>query len=480
MTLDTLFPFDALTSRWAIGTIGVIIFLFLLTKRKSLGRRTNGTPAADQDDIIVEWSGGAGGQIVVDDWMANPDIRAVIDAIEAGGGDIRFVGGCVRDALLHKQIDDVDLATTERPERVIELLQKAGLKAIPTGIEHGTVTAVSGTQTYQITTLRRDVKTDGRRAEVNFTDDWKEDAGRRDFTFNTMSATPDGMVYDYFNGLQDLANRHIHFVGNVEERLLEDHLRILRYFRFIAVLGMRIDDQYSHQKCIQHAPLLAKLSGERIRDELFKMLLSENKYDAIGLMISSGVASHFLPEATPPTRLKRLMWLETSAIKVGSVGMDPVRRLASVVETDAAGARKIAARLRLSNIQRDHLITLVDPPWQATWKILDDDLRALLYRLEPARVIDLCLLEWASVLTNMPNLPREQSEAWLRIIDTADSWVAVDFPLRGRDALDLGLAEGPRIAEVLNHVEDWWTSGGCRADRDACLRKLREVAGVPS
>ena len=437
------------------------------------------SPVANQDDIIVEWPGEAGVQIVSDDWMTNPDIRSVIDAIEAGGGGIRFVGGCVRDALLHNEIKDVDLATTERPERVIKLLENAGLKAIPTGIEHGTVTAVSGTQTYQITTLRRDVKTDGRRAEVDFTDDWKEDAGRRDFTFNTMSATPDGMVYDYFNGLQDLVNRRIHFVGNVEERILEDHLRILRYFRFIAVLGMRIDDQYAYQKCIQHAPLLTKLSGERIRDELFKMLLSENKYDAIGLMISSGVASHFLPEATSPTRLKRLMWLETSAIKFGSVGMDPVRRLASVVETDAAGAHKIAARLRLSNAQRDHLITLVDPPWQATWEILDDDLRALLYRLEPTRVIDLCLLEWASVLTNMPRLPREHSEAWMRVIDTADAWIAVNFPIGGRDALDLGLAEGPLITEVLKHVEDWWTSGGCRADRDTCLRKLREVAEAP-
>ena len=272
MAFDTLFPLDAVMSRWAIGTIVVIIFLFLMTKRKSLGRRTNGTPVADQDGIFAEWSEGAGGRIIVDDWMTNPHVRAVFDAIKAGGGDIRFVGGCVRDALLHKQIDDVDLATTERPERVIKLLKSAGLKAIPTGIEYGTVTAVSGTQTYQITTLRRDVKTDGRRAEVDFTDDWKEDARRRDFTFNTMSATPDGMVYDYFNGLQDLVNRRIHFVGNVEERILEDHLRILRYFRFIAVLGMRIDDQYSLKKCIQHAPLLTKLSGERIRDELFKML----------------------------------------------------------------------------------------------------------------------------------------------------------------------------------------------------------------
>ena len=432
-----------------------------------------------QNDSIVEWPEGVEAKIVIDDWMTNPDIRAVIDAIEGGGAAIRFVGGCVRDALLQNKIKDVDLATTERPERIIKLLENAGLKAIPTGIEHGTVTAISGTRTYEITTLRRDVKPDGRHSEVDFTDDWEEDAGRRDFTFNTMSVSPDGTIYDYFNGLQDLTNRRIQFVGDAEKRVQEDHLRILRYFRFIAVLGMRIDDQYSYQKCIQHAPLLAKLSGERVRDELFKMLLSENKCDAIGVMISSGVSNHFLPEATSTNRLNRLMWLETSAIKVGSVGIDPVRRLASIVETDATGARKIAERLRMSNAQRDHLITLVDPPWQATREILDDDLRTLLYRVEPARVIDLCLLEWASALTNMPRLPREHSRAWLRIIDTADTWVAVDFPLSGRDARDLGLAEGPQIAEVLKHVENWWTSGGCRADRDACLRRLQKVAEAP-
>ncbi len=431
---------------------------------------------ADKDDISVEWPKKSGEKIVLNDRMTNPDIRAVIDAIEAGGGTIRFIGGCVRDALLHREIDDVDLSTTERPERVTMLLENAGLKAIPTGIEHGTVTAVSGTQTYQITTLRRDLKTDGRRAEVDYTDNWNDDAGRRDFTFNSMSAAPDGVVYDYYNGLQDLANRRIHFVGNAEERLLEDHLRILRYFRFIAVLGFHIGDQYSYQKCIQHAPLLTKLSGERIRDELFKMLMSENKHDAIGLMISGGVAIHFLPEATSTIRLKRLIWLENSATKVGPLGKDPVRRLASIVETDAVGARKIAERLRLSNAQRDHLITLVDPPWQATSEILGDDLRVLLYRLEPARIIDLCLLEWARVLTNTPVLPLEQSEAWLRIIDTAKAWVDLDFPLSGQDALDCGLAEGPRINEVLNQIEDWWTSGGCRADRDACLRKLRQAA----
>ena len=428
-----------------------------------------------QNDSIVEWPGGVESKIVIDDWMTNPDIRAVIDAIEGGGAAIRFVGGCVRDALLQNKSKDVDLATTERPERIIQLLENAGLKAIPTGIEHGTVTAISGTRTYEITTLRRDVKPDGRHSEVDFTDDWEEDAGRRDFTFNTMSVSPDGTIYDYFNGLQDLTNRRIQFVGDAEKRVQEDHLRILRYFRFIAVLGMRIDDQYSYQKCIQHAPLLAKLSGERVRDELFKMLLSENKCDAIGAMISSGVANHFLPEAISTNRLNQLMWLETSAIKAGSVGIDPVRRLASIVETDATGAREIAERLRMSNAQRDHLITLVDPPWQATREILDDDLRTLLYRMEPARVIDLCLLEWARALTNMPRLPLEHSRAWLRIIDTADTWVAVDFPLSGRDARDLGLAEGPQIAEVLKHVENWWTSGGCRADRDACLRRLQKV-----
>ena len=170
-----------------------------------------------QNDSIVEWPGGVEAKIVIDDWMTNPDIRAVIDAIEGGGAAIRFVGGCVRDALLQNKIKDVDLATTERPERIIKLLENAGLKAIPTGIEHGTVTAISGTRTYEITTLRRDVKPDGRHSEVDFTDDWEEDAGRRDFTFNTMSVSPDGIIYDYFNGLQDLTNRRIQFVGDAEK-----------------------------------------------------------------------------------------------------------------------------------------------------------------------------------------------------------------------------------------------------------------------
>jgi len=475
--LDFFSNLDSSVTRWGVGFIGVILFLFLVANRKKPKRRKEYAPTKDKEDLIIEWEGGAGGQIAPEDWMTNPDIRAVIDAVEAGGKEIRFVGGCVRDAILHRDINDVDLATPERPERVMELLEDAGLKAIPTGIEHGTVTAVSGEHTYQITTLRKDIKTDGRHAEVEFTDDWVADAARRDFTFNTLSASPDGMVYDHFNGLQDLANRRIHFVGKPEERILEDHLRILRYFRFIAVIGMRIDDQFAYQKCIQHAPRLKELSGERIRDEFFKMLNSDNNFDAIGMMITSGVAEHFLPEAVTPLLLKRLMWLETSAMKFETVGVDPIRRLASFLETDANGVREIAQRLKLSNDQRDQLIDLVEPQWQATWDISEDALRALLYRLKPARVIDLCLLEWSRILIDTPRLPREQTDAWLHIIETADAWTPIDFPLRGQDALDLGLEAGPRISVVLNEVEDWWTDGGCRADRDACLDKLREVIG---
>jgi len=475
--LDFFSNLDSGTTRWAVGIIGVILFLFLVASRKRSKKQAEYTPGGQQEDLIIEWEGGADGQIAPQDWMTNPDVRAVINAIEAGGKEIRFVGGCVRDAILHREVSDVDLATSERPERVVKLMEDAGLKAIPTGIEHGTVTAFSGEHTYQITTLRKDVKTDGRHAEVVFTNDWIEDAARRDFTFNTMSATPDGMVYDHFNGMQDLANRRIHFVGKPEERILEDHLRILRYFRFIAVLGMRIDDQSAYQKCIQHAPLLKELSGERIRDEFFKMLNSENNFDAIGIMVSSGVAEHFLPEAVTPILLERLMWLETSAMKFETIGVDPIRRLASFLETDADGARAIAERLRLSNVQRDQLIELIEPQWQATWDITDDELRALLYRLNPSCVIDLCLLEWSRILIDTPRIPREQMDAWLHIIETADAWIALDFPLRGRDALELGLEEGPRISEVLEEVEDWWTTGGCRADRAACLEKLREVVG---
>lgn len=465
--------FDTTTNRWVITLIGFIFFMFLVARRNSIRKSTAKKPAMVQDDIIVDWGTDPGGQVVVQPWMETPEVKAVFAALTSGGKEARFIGGCVRDTLMKRPVSDIDIATQERPERVIELLQDAGISVIPTGIEHGTVTAVIGGLSYEITSLRKDIETDGRHAVVEFTDDWRTDAGRRDFTFNTMSATPDGMVYDYYNGIQDLASRVIRFVGNVQRRIDEDHLRVLRYFRFIAVLGMRIANKYDFQTCINNAHLLTNLSAERIRSELFKILDSANQFDTLKLMIDHGVMQYILPEAEKTDRLKRLMWIETSAIKFDSVGPDKIRRLAAVIDTDAAGAEAIARRLMFSRADREHLKHLAEPSWQATWDVDETALRAVLFRLGAAEVIDLVLLAWAKRLVLTPRLLRQEKDGWQNVIRIADAWSPIEFPLRGRDVLELGVGEGPEVSVLLGAVEDWWLSGGCHAGRNDCLEELR-------
>ena len=408
-------------------------------------------------------------------WMTASETQAVMAALSADGATVRFVGGCVRDALMQRPVNEVDLATPERPERVIELLENAGIRVIPTGIEHGTVTAITDNKNYHITSLRKDIATDGRRAVIQFTDDWKEDAARRDFTFNALSASPDGLVYDYFDGLKDLSDRRIKFVGCAEERIKEDHLRILRYFRFIAVLGVRNDDQPSHQLCISKAHLISNLSGERIRDELFKILKSEIKNDALALMINNGVTQHFLPEAVNPDLLNQLMLLENFAAQSYSVSVDPIRRLASLIETDEKGADGIAERLKFSKSHRKKLKKLIKTRFKEILNLNEDKLRAIIYQNGSSHIIDLSLLQWSQMLIDMPRLPQEQKDAWLRIIEMADGWMEPIFPVRGQDLVNLGIEEGPKISSLLNQLEDWWAEGGCHPDRAACLKKLKNL-----
>jgi poly(A) polymerase len=455
---------DTTTNRWVITLIGFILFMFLVARRNSIRKSTTKKPALVQDDIIVDWGADPGGQVVVQPWMETPEVKAVFAALTAGGKEARFIGGCVRDTLMKRAVSDIDIATQEVPERVIKLLEDAGIHVIPTGIEHGTVTAVSGGQSYE---------TDGRHAVVEFTEDWRTDAGRRDFTFNTMSATPDGMIYDYYNGIQDLAARVIRFVGHVQRRIDEDHLRVLRYFRFIAVLGMRVADKYEFQTCINNAHLLGELSAERIRSELFKIFESANQFDALKLMIDHGIMHHILPEAEKTERLKRLMWIETSAIKFDSVTPDKIRRLAAVIDTDAAGAEAMAGRLMFSGADRDHLKALAEPRWQAAWDVDEAELRAVLFRLGTAEVVDLVLLAWAEHLILTPRLGAEEKDGWQNIIRIADEWSPIEFPLRGRDVLELGVDAGPEVSVLLGAVEDWWLSGGCHAGRVDCLAELR-------
>lgn len=421
---------------------------------------------------------GPTGKLSPQDWMTSPETKAVIAALTAGGADVRFVGGCVRDALAHRPVHDVDIGTPDAPETVTKLLTAAGIKVIPTGIEHGSVTAMVGKTKFEITTLRRDVETDGRHARVAYTDDWAADADRRDFTINALSATPEGDVYDLNDGISDLAHGRVRFVGIAKDRIEEDVLRLLRYFRFFGDYGRPPADPDAIAACRVAAPKLANLSGERVRDELLKIMMVPNPADMAVMMRGLGIFAHILPEAGDVGHLRMLAWLETRAIKIESVQPEPLRRLAALIgHAGAEGAEVAARRLRLSNRDTLRLVTMVVPPVDVDPAMEDAALRRALHRLGPDVVRDLALLAWAAELSITPRIPAAKTQKWIAICEACNTWTGAVFPLVGDDVLDLGIAEGPAVGELLGAVENWWEDGDYAADREACLEKLKVLAG---
>lgn len=420
------------------------------------------------------------GKIPPQPWMTAPETCMLIDALCADGAEVRFVGGCVRDAILKRQVRDIDIAVPEPPDKVIALLNKAGLKAIPTGIEHGTVTAVVEKAVFEITTLRVDVESYGRRARVAFTDDWKMDAARRDFTINALSCTPEGDIYDYFNGLDDLGHGRIRFVGNPSERIEEDRLRLLRFFRFYAHYGRPPPDPEALAACRDHARSLALLSGERVRVEMFRMLMAPDPADVLQLMQGNGVLDHVLPEGSRIDRLRMLTWLDSRAIRYESVVPDPVRRLAALLETDVRGADAIAHRFRMSNAHRRRLAAILEPGYTVNPSVEPRRIRRALHRLGPAAVRDLALLNWADELATAGRLPHSRTEGWIALIEAAAAWTPQVFPLKGRDVRAFGINHGPRVGAMLRGVEAWWEENDYRPDRAACLDKLRSLIETPA
>ena len=416
------------------------------------------------------------GKIGPQPWLPAPETRAVIKALQAGGGEARFVGGCVRDALLKRPVVDVDIAVTDKPDKVIGLLERAGVKAIPTGIDHGTVTAVIGGKSFQITTLRIDVETDGRRAKVAFTDDWEADAARRDFTINTMSCTLDGDVYDYFGGLDDLGRGRVRFVGLSRERIEEDALRILRFFRMNAAYGRPPPDTAALVACRALAHKLSGLSGERIGYEMSRILLGPHPADAVQLMRGELVLDRILPEAGDVGVLRQLSWIEDTAIKINPVTPDFIRRLAALLDADGEGAKTVAARLVLSKKQTARLAAIVDPAFMITPDMDETSRLRALRRLGSGLFMDIALVVWSAERTLSPRRPAERTRSWIALLEEAEAGMPPPFPLTGRDAMALGAPSGPRIGGLLSAVEDWWEEGSCKADRDACLAKLKEIA----
>lgn len=377
-------------------------------------------------------------------FLADPGLRTVLATLP----DARVVGGAVRDALAGREVADIDLATPAPPDEVVRALNGAGIRAVPTGIAHGTVTAVMRGRGFEITTLRRDVETDGRHASVAFTDDWRVDAARRDFTINAMSMTADGAVFDYFGGVADLRAGLVRFVGDPATRIAEDYLRILRFFRFHARYGSGEPDPAALAAIRGAVAGLTILSVERIWSELRRILAAPDPAGAVRLMEEAGVLDAVLVEGVDPHRFCR-------SIAAG-LPPDPVLRLAALLAGDAAA---LADRLRLSTAQRERLLALRGGP--VPLPDADDD---ALRRMLADQV--------AEILIGRAWLEGGDAPVWARLRARLAAMPRIVFPLEGRDALALGIPPGPEIGQLLRQVRSWWQAGGCRADAPACRDAL--------
>ncbi|MFI4986283.1 MAG: CCA tRNA nucleotidyltransferase [Alphaproteobacteria bacterium] len=413
------------------------------------------------------------GRLTLQPWMTAPATRRVLEALGAKGADVRFVGGCVRDALLGKAVKDIDIATHDPPEAVTALLEAAGIKVVPTGLAHGTVTAVIGPHHFEITTLREDVETYGRHAKVAFTDDWQADAARRDLTINAIFAAPDGTLYDPTGGLADLRAGRIRFVGDARTRIKEDVLRLLRFFRFYAHYGKPPPDADALAACGELAPLLPTLSGERIAGETLRLLAAAEPASVVALMRAEGIVAHFLPEADGVEVLRALVTLEGLG-----PGADSLRRLAALLDPaqGTAAAEALARRLRFSNRERQRLTALAAPAERPQREMTAKEQRRLLYRLGAECFRDLVLLAWAEEIAAAGPSPRHSIEAWRQHLAAAESWRPKTLPVKGGDALSLGVPAGPAVGRLIAALEAWWIAEDFRPTRADCLAKLKALA----
>jgi poly(A) polymerase len=383
---------------------------------------------------------------ITPDWLRRPALAALLDAL----GEARFVGGVVRDTLLGLPPGDLDLATPIEPTETMARLAAAGIRTVPTGLSHGTVTAILADGTpVEITTLRRDVETDGRRAVVAFTDDWTEDAARRDFTLNALYLDRDGV--------EDCREGRIRFVGEPLRRIDEDVLRILRFYRFEARYGRTPADPAARAACRQRAARISGLAGERLQTETLKLLAARDPVPTVRLMIEDGVLAAYLPGPFDADRLAALATLEPKA--------DPIRRLAALL---GAGTGLAAAeRLRLSTADRDRLAALTGPN-PVDLAADDRAQRVTLHKIGRAPYRDFVLL--AATLG--------QPDQAARLLALAAAWGSPSLPIAGRDIRALGVPAGPEVGRLLSEVEAWWIAGDFQADRTACLERLKAVAGL--
>ena len=381
-------------------------------------------------------------------WLNEPALQRLFATLAAAGGEGRVAGGAVRNALLGEAVTEVDVATTLSPEQVTAACAAAGMKVHPTGIEHGTVTVVVDHHPFEVTTLRHDVETDGRRAKVRFTDDWDADAQRRDFTMNALYCDARGTVHDFVDGWPDVQRRRVIFVGDPEQRIAEDYLRILRFFRFHARYGHGAPDAAGLAACTRLKAGLDGLSAERIRQEMFKLMSAPGAVDTLKLMAGQGILSQLLPYTEDWRVLQRL-------------GADPLLRLAVL----AQDPRSMPERWRLSNHEAKRLEALASllPPSPA---LRPTEQRAILYHMGPEAWRDLVQVAWAR-----SDAASDDAE-WKTLLELPERWSIPVLPVSGRDLLAAGMSPGPESGVMLSKLEDWWVASDFQPSRDELLKRL--------
>lgn len=378
-------------------------------------------------------------------WLKSGAAARVLALLNGDGEEARVVGGAVRNALLNIATGDIDIATTALPDEVVRRAKAAGIKCVPTGIDHGTVTLVVDAQPFEVTTLREDTETYGRKARVAFGRDWVRDAERRDFTINGLSVDADGLVHDHVGGLADIEARRVRFIGDAAQRIAEDYLRILRFFRMHAAYGAGAPDRAGYLACIAGRAGLASLSAERVRMEMLKLLVADGAEGAAIAMTDAGLLLTIVGGVTYTGPLAAMI----SAERALGLAPDPVRRLAALAVAVTEDAKRVAVRLRLSNAETK----VLDSMGHRWWRLAGMDetrARQRLYRLGEEQYRDRLMLAWAR--------SGESFEAayWREFANLPQRWTAPKFPLRAADFISRGIAEGPALGHVLTLAEDAW------------------------
>lgn len=395
------------------------------------------------------------------DWFQAKGLRNIVDALSKENDGLRIVGGAVRDSLLGLSVSDVDLATKLLPKEVMGRLERAGIKSVPTGIEHGTVTAVSDGKNYEITTLRRDVATDGRRAVVAFSTDWKEDAARRDFTINALYADAyTGEIFDYFSGQHDLNLGVVRFIGDAEQRIAEDYLRILRYFRFLARFGTGSADQEALAACAKGAHGLTALSRERIAQELTRLITLPNPVFSVQLMVDHQIFAPFLPELDKAAveRLPSILDREVQH----KLAVSLPARLLTLLPRDQVIVDRVSARLKLSNRLREQLTNRVSGDLPT-----ENNIRELAYRKGTS-----CAIDTAALYTN--------SNVFALCLERLLNWDVPVFGIKGGDVIAMGVPAGPMVAKTLHLLEQTWINDDFPATDDLLTKSHQIVVELLS